>query len=233
MHPTYQVRPLGSESIAEVPTDWTPADYRAILDATEYGDTSALSDEELAEMACMSLADLDKPESAELLLKHVFTDEELNTGQIENASHEMASEKLWEEYPEPDKHRGFFRAASLLYRAYNGGFPRVDGRIVTISVTPEKKAGAEHLTELTPAFVLRLLAGGMDDHALLHRLYGDELASESFPSAPNITWDVTTKPGENGATEITVFSSDYWLDAFNPANDYVVTAYPDEIPEED
>ena len=225
-HPTFTVDFKDTQALTEIPGDWTQPDYEHILRETEFGDFSGLNPTEIEEMALMSLADLDKNEAAELLMKYVFDDEALSKGQIQNASHEADTEKLWEEYPEPDKHRCFFRVGSLLYRAYNGGFPKPDARQVEVLVTP-KKGGKALLENPTPAFVARLLAGGMDDHALLHRLYDDELKSEHFPAAENIIWEVKSTPDGAGGNSLVVLSSDYWLEVFGPGGAYECAAWAD------
>lgn len=227
----FNVTPERSVSISEIPGDWTTKDFREILRLTDYGAIGDLSDNDIRDMALMSLADLPKNESAELLMNYVFPEDALTPGQVQNASHEMEDEKLWEEYPEPAKHRNFYRVASLLYVAYNGGFPKPDARRLTVSVKPNKEAKAL-MEQPTPAFVLRLLAAGMDGHALLHRLYEDELTGEHFDAAVNIVWSVTSTPNEDGSYTFDVLSSDYWLEAFDPNGTYECVAYPDAVPEE-
>lgn len=232
MHPTYTVQLLSSKKLLEIPGDWTTEDYQQILNLTEYGDTSTLSPAEAEEMAKMSLADMPKDEAALLLLNYIFPEEDLSKGQKENCSHEMDTESLWEEYPEPDKHRRFFRAASLLYGAFNGGFPKPEAYRLELRVTAAKPAGRALLDDPEAALLLRLLGAGMDNHALLHRLFEDELTGESFPNAPNIIWE--TKVVVDGDDHlITVTSSDYWLDAYNPIEVYQTQAWEDEVAEED
>lgn len=232
MHPKFSVSLLKSSALLNIPGDWTTNDYQNILELTDYGDTAGMEPAELEEMALMSLADLPKHESAELLMNYAFPEEALTQGQIKNASHEMDSEKLWEEYPEPPQHRNFFRVGSLLYRAYNGGFPKPDARFLAISVSP-LKGGEDLLVSPSPAFVARLLAGGMNDHALLHRLYDDELTGEHFEAATNIIWSVSSTRVEDGSFRLEVLSSDYWLEAYDPREAYECVAYPDADPEEE
>jgi hypothetical protein len=215
-----------STVLTEIPGDWNTKDYVQILELLDYGDFDDLNEQEVKGMAVLSLAELDKNEAAELLIGYIFPEDALTPGQLQNASHEMEDEKLWEEYPEPAQHRNFFRVASLLYRAYNGGFPKPDARKLTVHVTPEK--GAEALMRKpTPAFVARLLAAGMDDHALLRRLYEDELKGEHFEAARSIIWSVKSTPNDDGSYQLSILSSDYWLEAFDPAGTYDCTAYSD------
>lgn len=232
MHPTYTVQLIKEKTLREIPGDWTTKDYLQILELTEYGDTSGLSDAEAAEMAKMSLADLPKDEAASLLLDYVFPGDTLTKGQRQNAAHEMDTESLWEEYPEPDKHRQFFRAATLLYSAYNGGFPKPEAQQLELRITPAKPAGRALLEDPEPAFLLRLLAAGMDGHALLHRLFETELTGTSFPNAPYIIWEKSVVE-EGDDFLVTIISSTYWLDAYHPIPVYETQAWEDEVPEED
>ncbi len=216
----FTVHPVSSESLQQLPGDWTTEDYRKLLDLTDYGDASDLSDKEVQEMAFMSIADLPKHEAAELLINYVFPQGALTPGQIQNSSHEMDTERLWEEYPEPRHHRNFFRVGSLLYAAYNGGHPKPDGRKLVLQVGAKTEDGANLLTRPDPALLLRLLAPAMDGHALLHRLYEEELAGGKFAAAPFILYAVETAPREGKVIEVSMLSTDYWLEDFNPAGDY-------------
>ncbi len=226
MHPKFTVTPEISSGLSEIPGDWTTRDYAEILRLTDYGEIRDLSDTDLRDMALMSLSDLPKNESAELLMNYVFPEGELTPGQVQNASHEMDTEKLWEEYPEPPRHRNFFRVGSLLYLAYNGGFPKPDARQLTVRVKPAGAEGKALLSRPAPALVLRLLAVGMDGHALLHRLYEDELKGEEFEAAEHIVWSVRSTPREDGTFTLDVLSSDYWLEAYDPGMTYECTAWP-------
>ena len=220
---TFTVTPVSSESILQLPGDWTTDDYRKLLDLTDYGDASELSEKEVQEMAFLSIADLEKSEAAELLIKYVFPEDALTPGQIQNSSHEMDTERLWEEYPEPKQHRNFFRVGSLLYAAYNGGHPKPDGREVVVKLSAKEEEAKALLQQPKPALLLRLLAPAMDGHALLHRLYDEEIKSGDFPAAENLIYFVKTKPADDGSVEVTVLSTDYWLEAFEPVGEYSVT----------
>ena len=222
----FTVSPVSSETITMLPGDWTTADNTQILELTEYGDTAGLSEQEIREMAYLSLADLPKPEAAELLIRYIFPEGALSPGQIQNSSHEMDTERLWEEYPEPRHHRNFFRVGSLLYAAYNGGHPKPDGHQLIVRVTGKGDA-AKLLTAPDPALVLRLLAPAMDPHALLHRLYEDELKGDRFAAAGHLLYDIQSVDEGEGTFRLTLLSTDYWLDDFNPAGPYEVEARPD------
>lgn len=223
----YTVEVLKSEPLTEIPGHWTTKDYANLLDEMEYGDTSDLTDEEIRGMAMMYLSDLEKDEAAELLMNYVFTEEELNEGQVQNASHEMEDEVLWEEYPDPLLHRGFFRVGSLLYAAFNGGFPKPDARRLKLKVKAGTEDSRNALIKPGSAFIARLLAAGLDERALLHRLYENELKGDRFPNAPGIIWSAKSTPATDGAYELTVISSDYWLKNFRVGHVFQATAHAD------
>jgi len=233
MQPKYKVTLHKSTPLTEVAGDWKNRDYEEILRLTDYGDTEDLDEQEIKGMASLCLQDLEKNEAAELLINYVFPEGALTPGQIQNASHEMEDEKLWEEYPDPAMHRKFFRVASLLYRAYNGGFPKPDARRITIHVNPLGHADTMLMASPTPAFIARLLAAGMDGHALLHRLYEDELKSDRFPAAANLIWSVKTTANGDGSYQLDVLSSDYWLEAYAPTDTYECVAFPDAVAEKE
>lgn len=228
MQTTFAVTLLSSESLLQMPGDWTTEDYRQILTLTDYGDQEDMSDREIQEMAFMTIADLPKPEAAELLMEYVFADGALTEGQRKNSSHEMDTERLWEEYPEPRHHANFFRVGSLLYAAFNGGHPKPDGRRLVVQVAA-KGEGADLLQNPDPALVLRLLAPAMDGHALLHRLYEDELNGASFPAAANLLYRIAPRKLDDGSYELTIDSTDYWLADYRPAGTYEVAAAPDGV----
>ena len=220
MQHTFTITPVSSESLMMLPGDWTTDDYRQLLELTEYGDTSDLSDKELKEMTYMSIADLEMPEAAELLMKYVFPEDALTEGQRQQSSHEMDTERLWEEYAEPAQHRNFFRVGSLLYAAYNGGHPKPDGREVVITVTAENEEGAALLKTPKAALLLRLMAPAMNDHALLHRLYEEELKAGEFIAAKNLLYQIKSEAEGEHSYRITIYSTDYWLEDFEPVGEY-------------
>lgn len=224
----YTVEVLKSESLMAIPGQWTTKDYANLLDEMEYGDTSDLTDDEIKGMALMSLSDLEKNEAAELLMNYVFTEEELNEGQVQNASHEMEDEVLWEEYPEPLLHPGFFRVGSLLYAAFNGGFPKPDARRLKLKVAAANENGKAALTKPGRAFMARLIAASLDGHALLHRLYENELKGDHFPNAAGIIWSVKSTTTPDDAFELTIISSDYWLKDVRSGQVFEAQAHDDK-----
>lgn len=226
---TYRVQVLHFSNILEIEGARTTRDFEALLDAMEYGNQSGLSDDEKREMCILSLQDLEPEEAAYQVLKHDMADA-LRDGQMRNAAGEMQDEKLWEEYSNSTLHERFFNAGSLLYAALPKSFPKPDAVRLELEVTATG-AGAKHLLKNVnnETFLVRLLADGMDDHAILHRLYGDQLSGKSFPNAAEVVWTVRAEPVGEDAVRLEVISSGYWLDALDRTESYESTAYADEI----
>ena len=220
--PTYTVERLSFQSLTELPTAWQNPDYLALLRQLDYPNPETLAPAELKEMAQMALTDLEPAAAAEAVLTYLLADE-LTAGQLEQLAHQMETEKLWEENPELRLHPAFFNATQLLYTAYNGKFPHpqaVEFRVKITAPTPADLA----VFDPEPAVpLLRLLAQGLSDHALVHRLFSEQLAGGEFPSAPLVLWQRT--PGEKTADSVVfdVVSSAYWLEEFKYADSYEAT----------
>jgi hypothetical protein len=225
----FSVHLLDFSNLLEIEGSRTSADFVALLETMEYGDTSGMSEDELREMCLMSLQDLGPVEAAYLVLKHDMGDV-LRDGQARNLAGEMLEEKLWEEYADSTLHERMFNAGSLLYAAFPQDFPKPDAVHVRLEVTAENATAKELLTASpNESFLARLLADGMDNHAVLNRMYGKELTGKSFPNADEIVWIVRTEALSEAAMRIEIISSGYWLDALENTEHYESNAYADDI----
>ena len=172
MKNSFYVQVLSFSTLLEIKDAREAADYGALLDMMEYGDRTGMSEDECREMCLLSLQDREPEEAACLVLKHDMGDV-LRDGQIQNISGEMLDEKLWEEYATTSLHERMFKAGSLLYQAFPSAFPKPDAVRVVLEIKAENTNSSKLLTtSLNESFLVRLLADGMDDHAVLHRLYG-------------------------------------------------------------
>ena len=211
MSHTFHVAVTDFVEIGEIPGTWTAADFRTLLDAMDFGDHAGMGDDELREMCLMSLQDLDPGDAACLVLRHVIGTA-LREGQLRNMASEMQEEKLWEEYVDPAFHERLFRAGSLLYAARPRVYPKTDAVKVTLDVRcPDPEGQALFASTPDDAFLVRLIADGMDDSAVLHRFYGDQLKQAAFPEAPGIVWISRIAPAAPGAWTIELIGSRYWL----------------------
>jgi hypothetical protein len=180
----------------------------------------------------MSFTDLEPVEAAQVTLGYLFAGQ-LSAGQIENLSHQMLTEKLWEEYPELSLHQGFFKATQLLYTAYNGKFPRAEAVQFQIKLTAEENASVLLFDSNPEAPLLRLLAQGMPDNALLNRLFSEKLAGDSFEEAKHIIWRLDIIEKGNSHVIFEIIGSAYWLEDFKYADSYVGQTQADRLPEEE
>ena len=226
----FGVRVLGFSNLLEIDGARTSQDFSALLEAMDYGDQSGMGDDELREMCIMSLQDFEPVEAAYLVLKRDLGDV-LREGQLQNIANEMLDEKLWEEYADTALHERLFNTGSLLYAAFPGVFPKPDAVRVELEVTAANTDSRELLAPpLDESFLVRLLADGMDEHAVLNRLYGDQITGPSFPNAEEIVWILRTKAMSDDILNVEVIGSGCWLDALESTDSYNSVAYADRAP---
>ena len=222
----FTVERLTFATLTELPNSWQNKDYKALLEKMNYDNPDGISEAELKEMCLMSFTDLEPREAAEIALGYLFP-EELNAGQIENLSHQMLTEKLWEENPELPLHKGFYQATQLLHDAYNGTFPATKAVEFQVKVTAENPDDLALFAEAPAAPLVRLLAPGLPDNALINRLFSTQVVGDAFPEAQAMLWQLT--PGEKTANSLIfdVVSSAYWLEDFKYADQYEATTHAD------
>lgn len=223
----YTIAPIKFQTIEELPHAWNNDDYKKWLDAAEYGDTSDLSSQELKEMCLLSISDNEPNEAAKLVLAYVFGDR-LNQGQIDNLSHEMETEKVWEEYAELSMHEEFFNATQLLYKAYNGKFPHPEAVRFKMKVTSKEKTGMEIFEKDTEAVLIRLLVQGMPENTLINRLFDEELKGGDFKDAKDIIWQYTQESTEDNHQAFEIISSTYWFNDLKFAETFEATLETEE-----
>jgi hypothetical protein len=226
----FTVERLSFQHLAELPTAWTNDDYKALLTKMDFDNPEAIEPGELKAMCQMAITDLEPAEAAQLVLGYLFADQ-LKEGQIEQLGHQMQTEKLWEENPKLELHEGFFNATQLLYEAYNGKFPHPQAVQFQVKVTAADPADLALFDENPAAPLLRLLAPGLSDHALLHRLFDAQLAGPTFAEAPFILWQHTPSEKTDTSVVFDIIGSDYWLEDFKYADTYEATTHADEAVE--
>jgi hypothetical protein len=220
--PTFTVERLSFQHLAALPAAWQATDYLALLTKLDYDNPEAIAPAELKEMTQLALTDLEPAEAAELVLGYLFPDD-LTKGQLSQLAHQLQTEKLWEENPNFALHQGFFNATQLLYEAYNGKFPHPQAVEFKVKVTAADPADLAALGHEPAAALLRLLAPGLSDRALLHRLFSGQLASGEFPEAKSILWQLTPSEKTDTSVVYDIISSDYWLEDFKFADTYEAT----------
>ncbi len=223
----FRVEVRGFTVLEEIEGSWTSDDFRRLLERMDFGDTAGLAADELREMCVLSLQDREPAAAAALLLEHRLGDA-LGKGQIQNVSHEMLDEKLWEEYADMPLHERLFHVGSLLYQAFPGLVPVPDAVDVRLAVKANGPEGERVLSEpLHESLLARLLADGMPDSAPINRLFGDAVAGGPFPEAESIVWIVAVEPVDARTVHLQIVGSGYWLDALRETRSYESSAKAD------
>ena len=217
--PTFTVERLSFQHLAALPTAWQAPDYLALLKLLDYERPETIAPAELREMTQLALTDLEPAAAAAVVLGYLMQDE-LKASQIDQLAHQMQTEKLWEENPNFALHQGFFNATQLLYDAYNGKFPHPQAVEFKVKLTAADPTDLAALDAEPAAALLRLLAPGLAGSALLHRLFGKQLAGGEFPEAGAILWQLTPSDQTASSVVYDVISSDYWLEDFKYADTY-------------
>ena len=187
MNNEFNVEILTFVKISKIENAWVEDDYITLLSMMGIGEDElgGMSKSELKEMCLMSLNDFDHHESAKFLLTHIFKDA-FTEGKIDQLSHQMVEAKLWEEHADPAYHTSLFNAYGLLREAYNGIFKEPTGVIFTMKITANDEDSFKIFDPSPHAVIVRLLSRGLDETALLNRLYEEQISGESFPDAKNI-----------------------------------------------
>ncbi len=200
----FQIKINSFKTLDEVSDYWTTADYIQLLDLFGFPDAESASEDSLKELLQMAITDYEPNEAAAIVLEYKLSDD-LNKGQIEQISNDMLLDKIAEEYPEINLHGTLFHINQLLYKAFNGKFPKTKASQFECTITPlDKKEPIEFTKEVT----LKLLNEGLSESNLIKRLFGDKMTGNTyFPEAEDILWELETKDGEN----FKILTSEYWL----------------------
>ena len=219
---TFSVERLTFQHLSALPNAWQPADYLALLTKLDYENPEAIAPAELREMTQLALTDLEPAAAAEVVLGHLVGDE-LTPGQLDQLAHQLPEEKLWEENPRLDLHPHFFSATQLLYDAFNGKFPHPQAVEFQVKITATDPADLA-VFEPEPAVPLvRVLAAGLPERALLHRLFSEQLAGGEFAEAASILWQAKQVEKTDNSLTFDIVSSSYWLEDIKFADTYEAT----------
>jgi hypothetical protein len=226
---TFQVTILSCRLVEEIEGGWTDADFARLLEALDYGDTAGMSAGDLREMCVCSLQDLPLDEAAAMLLGHKL-EGALTKGKLKTLSREMEVEKHWEHHADMSVHERLFHVGSLLHQAFPGQVPVPDAVEATFEVTARDAKGERLLAApLHESFLVRLLAHGMPDSAMLNRLFDEAVAGKAFPEAESIVWIAECEAVDAKTIRVRVFGSAHWLAAVQDADEsYESTAWPDK-----
>ncbi len=233
MKKKFNVSILSFQKIAKIEGAWKANDYKALLVLMGLEDElESMSESDLREMCMMSLNDFPADEAAKYVLTHSIHGE-LPDGKIDQMSHDMVENKLWEEFADPSFHEMFFNAYGLLREAFNGTFTAPTG------VTFQVKVKAQHTDDLElfkptiePALT-RLLAGGIDEKAILNRLYDEKIQGDYFPEAENILWQVKEISTSDKEVTYEIISSELWFGDLEDVESFDAATHADAIKEDE
>ncbi len=225
MKSLFEVKIQSFTNLLEIDGAWSTKNYEALLDVLEFFDRKDMSAADLKEMCLMSLQDL-KPEEASYYVLKYRMSSLLKDGQLKNISVEMQDEKLWEEYSDPSLHEELFNVGSLLYSVFPGQFPKPDAVRLTFEVSSKNDLARQDLIRnFNESLVLRILADGMNEGAVLLRLYGDQLRSYSDEEADKILWCLKLENKSENKVSAEVISSGYWLDSLEDVEFFESSAF--------
>ncbi|GGX15419.1 hypothetical protein [Aquimarina muelleri] len=206
----FKVDLISFKTINELPNNWTANDYTKLLEALDYGDTTNILKEELKDLCLLSLSDNEPEDAALLVLEYIFK-EKLNQGQLDNLSHEMQEEKMWEEYADLSMHEDFFNATQILYEAYNGKFPHPEAVNFKVRLTVDNNNDLELFKHNPEALLIKILIKGMPDNTLIKRLFKEQLTKVDFKEAKDILWQLKIEETKDKSMVFEVITSSYWF----------------------
>jgi hypothetical protein len=234
MNKEFNVEILSFLKISEIENAWVADDYKALLSMIDMGEDElgGMSESELKEMCLMSLNDLEPHESAKLLLAHIFKDE-ITAGKIDQISHQMLEKNLWEVHADPAYHMSLFNGYELLRKAYNGTFTEPTGVKFTIKISADKKESFDILDSSLHAVIVRLLANGLKEAAILNRLFEEKISGENFPEAKNILWILKEISTTDNERQYEITSSYLWFGELEDMTSFDADAHADREEEDE
>ncbi len=226
-NPKFNVTISNYRTLDRIEGGWTEAHYRQLLAAMDFEPENNTDANELLELCLMSLQDRDKAEAAEIVMRHRLSGK-LTEGQIQNESVELADEKLWEQFADLSLHEELFHVGSLMYQAFPQDYHQPDAVNLVVQIEAINDVGKEILGRpVEESFLVRLLADGMEEGAILPRLFDDQLEGDSFPEASSIIWIINPVEQSAGNLTVEVISSAHWLDALKRVESFESIAKPD------
>jgi hypothetical protein len=178
-------------SVSEVHTltdAWGNDSLRKLLELAEVDDLGDIAEGDLLDMSLMALQDLGNQKAGELVLEVVFGDS-MRPGVRQNLVDDLQENEPWNDFAEVSQQRGIFVAVCLLHKAFPTRYGTPDALELRVKIQPLASSGAAALEAPRADWLIRLLARGMSEHAIVHRLYSAELKSGEFKDAPGLIWD--------------------------------------------
>ena len=208
------------EELTELEQSWMPKDYVSILTSLDIADAGKIDVDELRGMTLFALQDLNPPDAAAVLLKYKVGTK-LSGGQIRNYSIESQHERLWEQSADLSLHQDMFAVASMLNSVNAMAFPIPDALRVTFSIQCDDASQlALFNDEMDRAILVRMISAGMNESAILNRLFGDQIATGKVADADSIIWQIAVEQPDPAKLQIQITSSAYWLRALRETESF-------------
>lgn len=188
MPSSYQVTILSINEIHTLTGSWGNDSLRALLELAEVDDLGEIAEADLLEISLMVLQDLGNQKAGELVLEAVFGDS-MRPGVRQNLVDDLQDSEPWNDFAEISQQRGIFIAVCLLHKAFPNRYGTPDALKVRARFQPLAKSGTMTLETPRADWLIRMLACGMDENAIVHRLYGSELKTGEFKDAPGLIWE--------------------------------------------
>jgi hypothetical protein len=233
MHTKFTVQIGSFRKTNQIQNAWSNEDYHALMAIMNLDDgLEEMDATELREMCMMSLNDLEPHEAANVVLTRLFSNE-LPEGKIDQLSHDMPDNRLWEEHSDCLLHERFFSAYAFLRAAFNGIFSQPTGVELTVNVTAKNSDDMVIFDESLYSSMVRLLASGLSEDALINRLYEDQIQGEQFSQAPGIVWQLE-QIEDNGLTrQFSLVSSFFWFEQLGQLDEFEATSHADVVEEDE
>ncbi len=222
MNPKFELSIKSVTVVNELPNTWSEKDCLALLHQLDFDDIASISADQLRDYAIMALQDLDEDEASDAVVDFVFGDT-LSDGKKQNVSEEMTQDRLWEEYPDLGCHERIFNAQFMLNQAYpttpQPDINKIEVELSSLNQSAEsylQKSNCDDSLGIPEALIVRCIAAGLSDRAILVRLFEDQLTGEAkFPEAEHILWHVYPKrlPADGGKREryaLTLYCPTRW-----------------------
>jgi len=194
---TFHVSLLSSDEVHSLNGEWGHEALRKILELADADDIGEIANDELEEICLMSLQDIGNQRAGEIVLEAVFG-EGMRPGVRQNLVDDLQEDQPWNDFAEVSQQRGIFVAVCLLHKAFPTRYGTPDATRLTIRVQAETSAGLASIDPRQSAWLVRLLACGLSDDNIVHRLYGDELKKGEFTEASGLIWgaEIVEEPAE-------------------------------------
>lgn len=226
MQPKFTVQIDSFKKIKQIDNAWSDSDYKAMLALMGFDeDVEAMSSSELREMCMMSFNDQTPQEAAAIVLTHLFP--ELTEGKVDQLSHDMLEDRAWEQYPNCLYHESLFSAYALLREAFNGTFAQPTGVALGLTVSAANQEDMAIFDTSPQSAMVRLLANGQSEDALIHRLYEDQIQGDTFAEAPGIIWQLQQITDNGSSRQFSLLSSEFWFGSFEDIETFEATSHAD------